>query len=108
PPAPARPTSPTRTAPGPTARGPATRGRAARQVRHPALDVPAGRFEQPVELGGDHELRRRPGPDRLERLEVLEGHRLLVDPGRGAVDPGQRLAEAFGPEDRRLAIALGL
>ena len=45
--------------------------------------------------------------ERLERLEVLERHRLLVDVAGGAEDALQRLAEALGLEDRRLALALG-
>ena len=49
-----------------------------------------------------------PGTERLQRLEVLQGHRLLVDARRGVEDARQRLAEALGPEDRRLALALGL
>ena len=63
---------------------------------------------KPRELGRDDVLRRRAGADLLERLEVLERHRLLVDLRRGREDPLQRLAEALGAEDRGLPLALGL
>jgi hypothetical protein len=60
------------------------------------------------ELRWNDELRRRARTQRLERLEVLQRHRLLVDSRRGVEDPGQGLAEALRPEDRRLALTLGL
>ena len=45
--------------------------------------------------------------ERLERLEVLERHRLLVDLGGRRVDPLERQGEALGAQDRGLAVALG-
>src|SRR3954469_22801777 len=56
---------------------------------HSAAQVAGDRLEETGELGRDDELRRRTGAERLEGLQVLERHRLLVDPGCGAEDPGQ-------------------
>src|SRR5205823_12190815 len=75
---------------------------------HPPLDEARDRLEEPGEFGRDDELRGRAVAEGLERLEVLERHRLLVDRGRRPIDPGERLTEALGPEDRRLPLALGL
>ena len=75
---------------------------------HPPPHVRADPLGEARELGRDQELRRRAGAQGLEGLEVLQRHRLLVDPLRGPVDPLQRHAEALGPQDRRLALALGL
>ena len=72
------------------------------------LDVVEERLQPAGELERDDELRGRAGTERLQRLEVLQRHRLLVDPRRRVEDPRQRLAEALGPQDGRLALALGL
>src|SRR5256714_10305791 len=77
-------------------------------VAHAPLDEARERLHEPGEFGGDDELRGRAGTQCLEGLEVLERHRLLVDPGGRLEDPGQRLAEALGPQDGRLAVAFGL
>src|SRR3954451_5567589 len=65
---------------------------------HSAAQVAGDRLEETGELGRDDELRRRTGAERLEGLQVLERHRLLVDPGRRPEDPRQGLAEALGAE----------
>jgi hypothetical protein len=75
---------------------------------HAALEVAREGLDEPGELGRDDELRGRAGAERLEGLEVLEGHRLLVDALGGREDLLERLGEALGPEDGGLPIALGL
>src|SRR3954462_7256186 len=46
---------------------------------HSAADVARDRLEETGELGRDDELRRWARAERLERLQVLQRHRLLVD-----------------------------
>src|SRR5581483_12165932 len=67
----------------------------------------ARRANRVDELERDDELRRVRGADRLQRVEVLEAHRLLVEAVRDLVDLREREREALGSEDRGLAVALG-
>ena len=65
-----------------------------------------GRVSSASSIGTIHFVRVA-GGEGLERLEVLERHRLVVDPLRRAEDRLQRVAEALGAQDLRLALALG-
>src|SRR3990172_5698426 len=67
----------------------------------------AERAEQSRELQREDELRRRAGPQRLQRLQVLQRHRLAVHGLRHREDRVQRQGEALGAEDGGLAVALG-
>src|SRR3954465_4915733 len=60
-------------------------------VAHPALDEAGERLHESSELGWNHELGGRARAECLEGVEVLESHRLLVDPGRRLEDARQRL-----------------
>src|SRR5437773_5930959 len=60
------------------------------------------RPDQLRELEREDELRRRTCPERLERVEVLQHQRLLIDALRGPENGGQRLRVTFCAEDRGL------
>src|SRR6266540_119963 len=63
--------------------------------------------QQVRQLHGQHELGRRGRADLLQRLQVLEAHGVGVDALGHLEDLAQRQREAFGAQDRRLAVPLG-
>src|SRR5205823_10125802 len=65
------------------------------------------RPDQLRELEGEDELRRRTCPERLERVEVLQHQRLLIDAFRRPENRRQRLSISFRAEDRGLSGSLG-
>src|SRR5438552_483971 len=65
------------------------------------------RPDQLRELEREDELRRRAGPERLERVEVLQHQRLLIDALRRSENGGQRLRVTFCAEDGGLPAPLG-
>src|SRR6266487_1983718 len=59
------------------------------------------------ELEGQDELRGRARAERLQRIEVLEHERLLVDALRGPEDRRERVRVPLGIQDRGLFLPLG-
>src|ERR1035437_7727848 len=59
------------------------------------------------EFEWDHELRCGPGAERLESVQVLERHGLLVDAVGRLENRLESLTEALSPENGSRAIALG-
>ena len=58
------------------------------------------------ELHRDHELGGWPSAERLQRIEILQGHGLLVD-ALGCLEDGlEGVAEALRAQDGSLPIAL--
>src|SRR6478672_8228767 len=72
------------------------------------LDGLRERGHQAAQLHGDDPLRGRAGAEHLERLEVLQAHRLVVDLLGLFVDLRDGQREPLGPQDRGLPLALGL
>src|SRR5436853_6389226 len=62
--------------------------------------------DQFCELERQDILRRGAGPQALERIEVLEQERFLINPFGGPEDRGEGLGVSFGVQDRGLSRAL--
>src|SRR5262245_3962086 len=80
----------------------------ARAAPEATLDVARDWPDELCELCRDDEFGRCARAERLERLQILQGHRLFVDALRCREDLLQRLREALGAKDCRLAVAFGL
>ena len=66
------------------------------------------RLEQFGELHREHELRGWARPEGFQGLQVLQAHRVGVDGPGDLEDLAEGQREPFGPQDRRLTVALRL
>src|SRR5438552_15096330 len=73
-----------------------------------ASDQDSERGGERRELRRDDELRGRRGPQLLQGVQILEGHRVAAGDHRRLVDLRDGQREPFGAEDRGLASTCGL